>query len=362
MSSLRNRLGLRFARQAWPDPNTDQLIKATLLPVDEARACWRGWKAANDIDDCTWPQFKILARFSGRLPEVDPECPEIPRLHGMAKALWTQSQMRLNRSAAALDILVEQDIPIYLMKSAALEALDMTKLTRRVTSDIDLMVKRQDLRLVISTLCEQGWGSHEDAEAALQRCRYHPGINLQRGSEQDRNNSDVDVHHQPVHMPFLDDAVINRVWERAIPASFRGRAVVVPAPEELLVFTAMQGIRRFVPSHMSSGMWAFDLAEIVDGKTLDWARVLEVAAMCKGSWALLGCLSYLKQQLHIDIPDHIPGLLSDQAAGLDEAVMFYAQAPTYGLTKFINLPLRELVLINRQKAFAHTGHHASETW
>jgi hypothetical protein len=42
--------------------------------------------------------------------------------------------------------------------------------------------------------------------------------------------------------------------------------------------------------------------------------------------------------------------------------MFYAQAPTYGATKIINLPLRELVLLNRQKAFAVTGHHASENW
>lgn len=362
MKGPKNWCGLRFARQAWPDPNTDQLIKATLLPDDEARACWRDWKADNDIDDCTWPQFKILARFSGRLPEVDPECPEIPRLHGMAKALWTQSQMRLNRSAAALDVLIRKDIAIYLMKSAALEALDMTKLTRRVTSDIDLMVKRKDLRLVISTLCEHGWGSKKDIEAALQRCRYHAGINLQRGSEENRDNSDVDVHHQPVHMPFLDDDAIAEIWNLAVAAKFRGRDVVVPAPEELLVFTAMQGIRRFVPSHMSSGMWAFDLAEIVDGKSVDWPRVLDVAAMCKGSWALLGCLSYLKQELRIDIPEHVLSLLAGQATGLDEAVMFYAQVPTYGFAKFVNLPLREIVLLNRQRAFAKTGHHASENW
>ncbi|WP_108880279.1 nucleotidyltransferase family protein [Anderseniella sp. Alg231-50] len=360
--SLNYRLKNWFALQAWPDPNTDQLIKATLLPIDEARTYWRNWKAANDIDDCTWPQFKILARFSGRLPKVDPECPEIPRLHGMAKALWTKSQMQLNRSAAALDILTKRDVPVYLMKSAALEALEMTKLTRRVTSDIDLMVKRKDLRLVVSSLCEHGWGGAEDVETALQRCRYHAGINLQRGSEQNRDNSDVDVHHQPVHMPFLDDEVIAGIWERGIAANFRGRDVLVSAPAELLVFTAMQGIRRFVPSHMSSGMWAFDLAEIVDSDDLDWARVLEVAAMCKGSWALLSCLSYLKHELRIDVPDQVLSLLAGQATGLDEAVMFYAQAPTYGVTKIFNLPLRELVLLNRQKVFAETGYHASKDW
>ena len=349
-------------RQAWPDPNTDQLIKATLLPADEARTQWRNWKATNDIDDCTWPQFKILARFSGRLPEIDPDCPEIPRLHGMAKALWTQSQMRLNRSAVALDFLIARDIPVYLMKSAALEALQMTRLTRRVTSDIDLMVKRQDLRIAILILCRNGWGEKDGAEAALERCRYHPGINLQKGSEAIKDNSDVDVHHQPIHMPFLGDETIAEIWRRAIPAVFRKRKVLVSAPEELLVFTAMQGIRRFIPSHMSSGMWAFDLAEAVDSDGLDWARVMEVAGMCKGSWALLSCLSYLKSELRIGIPDYVLTGLAKQASGFDEAVMFYAQAPTYGVTKVLNLPLREVVLLNRQKVFATTGHEASRNW
>ena len=159
----------------------------------------------------------------------------------MAKSLWTQSQMQLNRSAAALDLLIARDIPIYLMKSAALEALQLTKLTRRVTSDIDLMVKRQDLRIVIATLCEHGWGEAEGADVALERCRYHPGINLHKGSDETRDKSDVDVHHQPVHMPFLDDDIMDRIWGRAIPATFRRREVLVPAPEELLVFTCDAG-------------------------------------------------------------------------------------------------------------------------
>ncbi|MEO9877135.1 MAG: nucleotidyltransferase family protein [Anderseniella sp.] len=351
-----------FARQAWPDPDTALLIKAVVAPDDEARDCWRKWKLTNDIDDCSWPQFKILSRFSGRLPRIDPECPEIPRLHGMAKALWTKSQLQLNRSARALDVLNDAGIEACLMKTAAMEALAPIKLTRRVTSDIDLMVRRNALRKALELLYEKGWAGPETAELALKRCRYHPGVNLTRGSETTKDNSDVDVHHQPVHLPFLPDGTIEDIWARARPATFRGRHVLVPAGEELFVFTAMQGARRFIPSHLSSGMWALDLAEMATQLSLDWAVVLDVAEKCRGSWALLGCMTFLNQELHVSLPAGVLTAVRQQATSFGDAANFYAQSPTHGPTRYFNLPLRELVLINRHKAFCRAGHRASENW
>ena len=351
-----------FARQAWPDPNTGLLIKAVLLPPDAARDCWRAWKAKNDINECSWPQYKLLARFSGRLPKIDPECPEIPRLHGMAKSLWTTSQLRLNRCALALDVLLEAGIECCLMKTAAMEAVAPVKLTRRVTSDIDLIVKRTDLRRTLDLMYEKGWTGPESSELALRRCRYHPGVNLTRGSEGTNDNSDVDIHHQPVHLPFLDDETVNAMWARTRPANFRGRTVLVPAPEDMIVFTAMQGIRRFIPSHLSSGMWALDLAEMVSQLTVDWGKVVELARQCRGVYSLLGCLTYLKNELQVDVPSQVLDDIRQSDTSLDDAAIFYAQTRTYGLMRVINLPARELVLINRHKAFCRNGYWAAKSW
>lgn len=362
MAGLQRTLKLRFARQAWPDPDTDLLVKAAILKPADAREYWRAWKASNDIDDCTWPQFKLLARLSGRLQVVDPECSEIPRLNGMAKALWTNSQMQLNRSAKALDILLDLDVPAYLMKSAALETLGLSTSTRRVTSDIDLIVRRSDLRKVLSALIDAGWGGEESIEQAVDRCRYHPGINLTKGSDATKDKSDVDVHHQPIHLPFLSDSTMTRIWDRAVEGKFRGRRVLVPTAEDLLVFTAMQGIRRFIPSHLSSGLWPLDMVEIIQATSLDWTKALEIADECGGTWALLCCLDYIVNELKADVPATILNSLLNREFEWRSAMNFYAQAPTYGGLKLLHLPIRELVLMNRHKAFCTQGWHASRSW
>ncbi|MGI9514583.1 MAG: nucleotidyltransferase family protein [Anderseniella sp.] len=362
MAKFQTKLKLRFAQQGWPDPDTDLLVRASTLPPREARQCWRKWKSANDIDDCNWPQFKLLTRFSGRLPMVDPECPEIPRLNGMAKALWTNSQLQLNRSAKALDVLLALGIPVYLMKSAALEALRLGTTTRRVTSDIDLVVHRNDLRRSLAALMEAGWGAGETIDQAVDRCRYHPGINLTKGSQEAKDRSDVDVHHQPVHLPFLPDSTMAGIWERAVNARFRGRDVVAPAPEELLVFAAMQGVRRFIPSHLSSGLWPLDVVEIIQAPSLNWNRALSTAVECGGTWALLCCLDYVRQKLNANVPSIIISDLAAESGDWRQTMNFYAQAPTYGAFKLFHLPIRELALINRHKAFCKRGWLASRNW
>jgi hypothetical protein len=358
------RLKRAFARQGWPDPGTDLLVKATLLPRDQAQQAWRTWLSRNDIDDCTWPQMKILARLSARLPDIDPGCREIPRLNGLAKALWTQSQLRLNKATAALDTLGDQGIPVCLMKTAAIEAIGLEKATRRVTSDLDVIVRRRDLRQTFELLFDAGWTSRDalGPTAALERLRYHPGINLERGTEPGGAVVEIDVHHQPVHMPFLEDKSLEFLWSSARPAMFRGRHVLVPPLEEHLVFTAMQGIRRAIPSHLSSGMWAFDLAEAISQPHLDRDRLLEVAEVYSGAWPLYSCLEYLRAEIGLPIDDRMIKRLTQNAKGWEDALSLYAQAPTWGRLWPIQIPARELTLMHLYRRFCAKGWESSKHW
>ncbi len=351
-----------FAKQAWPDRSTDLLIKAAVLPEKRARTCWRTWKAQNDIDDCSWPQFKLLARLSGRLSHIDPSCPERPRLHGLAKSLWTQSQMRLVRGTKAIDLLIENDISIFLIKTAALEALNLTNATRRVTSDIDLMVRRNQLREALQVLHAHGWVNPHNDIPALEVCRYHAGVNLTRGSTETNDNSDVDVHHQPVHMPFLSDELMDAFWSSGQCVSFCGRPALAPEPHALMVITAMQGIRRFIPGHLTGGMWALDLVDFIQAYEIDWHRIVELARRYNGVWATLCCLSYLNEELNVVVPQPVLNELTEVASFDQSAMMFYAQSPTSGYTSIINKFLRQQALQRMYEMFAKDSYALSQSW
>lgn len=340
-----------FARQAWPDPDTDLLIKSILLPPAQARLHWHRWLSRNDIDDCSWPQFKLLVRLSGRLRDIDPDCSEIPRLNGMAKALWTRSQLQLNAAARSLDQLIAADIDVYLMKTAAFEAVLPALLTRRVTSDLDFMVPRRQLLKAMQVLYSHGWQGPTTVEQALDRCRRNPGVNLTLTSMAGQPDADADIHHQPVHLPYLPDAHLDQLWDSAVSVRFRGRAVLAPRLEQLTLFSAMQGTRRFIPSHLSSGMWPLDLAELFRTGQLSHPYLLQLADEYQGHWALLSCLSYLEDELELKIPEGLVERLVAKCSRWSGAAYLYAQAPSYGGLKYLNIPLRELVLLGCQRAF-----------
>lgn len=335
-----------FTKQSWPERDSDLLVRTALLPIEEAKQCWRLWKGRNDIDHCTWPQYKVLARLSGRISKIDPDCPEVPRLNGMAKAQWTKSQLDLSKAARAIDVLSDAGIDVMLLKSAALEALQLTNLTRRITSDIDLMVPESDFRQALELLWTKGWRNGCGFEGAHRRKMRNAGVNLVH-----QDGSDVDLHHQPVHMPFLGHDRCAELWRKKQSASFRGRRVFVPGANDLLVVTAMQGARRHIPGHKSGIMWVFDVVDLLERNDFEWAGVLNRAQRLNGSFALLSCLQYLRCELRIRIPDDVIEKLAIQCNQIGEAVEYFAQSPSSGHARLGLLPIRELVLIGCQQLF-----------
>ena len=335
-----------FVRQSWPEIDADLLIQTGFLPDEDAKRCWRTWKQRNDIDVCTWPQYKVLARLSGRISQIDPECCEVPRLNGMAKAQWTKSQIEINKAARAIDVLSDAGIKVMLLKTAALEAMQLTQRTRRITSDIDLMVPMKDFRGAFELLWANGWRNGDQLERAIQRRWRNAGVNLMH-----EDGSDVDLHLQPVHLPFLGQERSLELWSEAQEATFRGRSVLVPATSDLIVVTAMQGVRRHIPDHTSAAMWAFDIAEMLDRMEVDWDEILQRASRLNGSFALLSCLEYLHTKLHLSQPAGVIEQLAKQCRQTGEAVSYFAQSPSSGNSRPFLLALREVVLVACQQRY-----------
>lgn len=347
MSGIRQPLK-KFLRQSWPETDADLLIRTAFLPAEEAKRCWRAWKERNDIDLCSWPQYKVLARLSGLISEIDPACPEVPRLNGMAKAQWTKSQLDINRAARSLDVLGEAGIDVMLLKTAALEAMQLTRHTRRITSDIDLMVPMADFRRALELLWAHDWRNGDHMEKVFKRRLRHAGVNLVHA-----DGGDVDLHLQPVHLPFLGQERCKSLWQSASPADFRGRAIMVPGTADLIVITAMQGVRRHIPGHKSGAMWAFDIVEILDRMQVNWDEILATAMKLEGSFALLSCLEYVRSRLGVAVPADVIQQLVVQCSTVGEAVSYFAQSPSSGRARPLLLPLREAVLIGCQERYFH---------
>jgi hypothetical protein len=272
------------------DRDVELLLQTALRPLTEAARSWALWKQRNNLDDVGWEQHRTLALIAPRLPEIAPDCEYLPRVKGLAKASWTQSQLQLQASTEAVDILNRAGVPVLFIKGGAFLAAGYRYAAPRISADLDILVPRSRFGEAVRVLYAAGWRSAHSVEYATNHWRFQPGLNLLRG-----RHGDIDVHHQPVRTPRLTDAVLDAIWRRARPAVFRGQSILLPSVADMIVFTAAHAIPD--DAEVSTAAWALDLQVLLSQPDFDPAATARVAvelgaaANCVAAMRLLGSLA-----------------------------------------------------------------------
>ncbi|MCC6736307.1 MAG: nucleotidyltransferase family protein [Bauldia sp.] len=275
-------------RSALPavDRDVELLLQTAMRPLTEAARSWALWKQRNNLDDVGWEQHRTLALIAPRLPEIAPDCEYLPRVKGLAKASWTQSQVQLQASTEAVEILTAAGMPVLFIKGGAFLAAGYRYAAPRISADLDILVPRHRFGEAIRVLYAAGWRSAHSVEYASNHWRFQPGLNLLRG-----RHGDIDVHHQPVRTPRLTDAAVEAIWQRARPAVFRGQSILVPSVADMIVFTAAHAIPD--DAEVATAAWAFDLQLLLGQPEFDPAATagiaveLGAAANCVAAMRLL---------------------------------------------------------------------------
>lgn len=282
-----DKLKRSLIRRVWPEGDLNLLLGAAFLPDAQALRCWQEWKRKRDIEDVSWEEHKLLARIAGRLVRIDPGCPCRPRLEGLSKAHWTQSQLMLRSSADALDSLIGCGIPLMLLKGGALHAAGLTK-GPRIAGDLDILVRRADFPRAMEVLYAAGWTTKYSVEFMRISWRFSHGANLRR-----RPHGDIDVHHQPVHGAMVADEALEAMWSRAGRADFHGRPVLIPSLEDMIVFAADHAVHAHANKEPAAA-WVFDLALLADQPGVNAKKVAEIARAFESAPDVLATVSYLE--------------------------------------------------------------------
>lgn len=295
-------------RRIWPRGDLNLLLGAAFLPDAEALNCWQTWKRQRDIEDVSWEEHKLLARIAGRLARIDPDCPYRPRLEGLSKAHWTRSQLMLRSSADALDRLIGNGIPVMLLKGGALHAAALTQ-GPRITSDLDILVRRSDFPRAMELLYAAGWTTKYSVEFMRISWRFSHGANLRR-----RPHGDIDVHHQPVHGDMVANEVLDAMWARARPAEFHGRKVMIPSQEDMIVFAAEHAVHAYADKEPAAS-WVFDLALLAGHRDVEPQRVAAIARAFGSGPDVVATLAYLENLVGNPRAGEISAAVSSGATG-----------------------------------------------
>lgn len=294
--------------RSWPDKSIDLLLKACILPIDLARSAWRQWIDAQNFDDVSWHEIRLLSALSTRIAELDPHSPFRPRIEGLARSHWTKTQLALRESAQAVDLLRRVGVQHLLIKGAAQYAEGLASKTRRILADIDILVPPEQAALAIDLLVTEGWSGANGESAAYLRsvADIRISINLLKG-----RYGEVDIHRTAFHYRRIDRAADDLLWKTAVNAILNGRPVIVPGPAASILIT----LAHATFSH--GGDWALDVAKRLDHCAVDWDLLTELTIRWRLNLPVQAGLLYLRDQLKLAIPsaaiDRITRARSDWA-------------------------------------------------
>ena len=289
MFGMRDKVARHLLHKSWPKGRDLELLTAILSPDDQqALASWRLWSSQVDIEIIDWQDHRMLAAFVGRLRKLDPQYPQLARLEGLAKSHWTTSQLIRRHTLRAVDILIENGIPLMLFKGIAYEIAGYSHIPGRFSGDLDVMVPRKMLKRALNWLYDRGWFVEgRSAMQVLTRLSKKLGVNLSHPE-----GGDFDLHHQPIHAGYTSNAALDLLWQNATRSKFLGRDILIPCLSDLLAISASHGMRFPPGSKKRAHLWAIDFANGIEKLDGNFAALAKSAENLKVEASVCAALSF----------------------------------------------------------------------
>ena len=276
----------------WPDEDQLLLLHAVLDEPDVARAAWRRWSARHggiaELPDAT---RRLLPQLARRLGELGAEGPLAEQVRERLPHAWTRNRMLLRTVSPALRALSEADLEPIPIKGAAIAASVTNGFAIRPMFDLDLLVRPEHAARAGELLVAAGF---EDVSprglAGTTRVAAGAGFRAADGSE-------IDLHWRPVPQPGGEGGV----WGRARRGELGGAAVLLPAPEDMLVHACAHGL-----SAGSTGpRWVADavLAHAAADGAFAWEQLAGAAAEHGVGLVVEEALRFLRAEGFLEVPD-----------------------------------------------------------
>lgn len=152
--------------------------------------------------------------------------PDLERMRGVGRHIWTQNTINHRTVLAALDALAAADIRPMLLKGAALFARSPEYMSKRASSDGDILVRPEELQRAAQALRRGGFAllNHhwDDLDVPLIDSDT-AGVPMQFGSHQ----GGLDLHWRPL-WNIRDEGLISAIFGRADEHEMNGRPVYLP--------------------------------------------------------------------------------------------------------------------------------------
>ena len=323
----------RTSPEGRPFPTEAQLdlLKAAVLPAEQAAPAWRRWKSRGiplvEVDDASGRLFSQLwlNRSAAAIGDED-----LPLIKGVYRQALASNAVTLNSAFQTTQPLTDAGIPVVFIKGAAMIAASGGRLGLRRIVDVDVIVPEADAEWAATALMAAGYREKRIAEPPPFGLRHAWTCMAPNGSE-------LDLHWW-AYKTAGDDRC---VFETARPATLLARTVLIPSTTEMLAMTVAGA---FLGAHPDSPLrWIADAMVLlaVEEDHIEWDVLLQRAWRPGLTLGLLAGLEFLAREFDAPIPPYVLADLRRRPVTLRERGAHWAAChdPRVGLMMLHHLEM-----------------------
>jgi hypothetical protein len=243
-----------LARSAFPTPEETLALQASLLDGDRAVEAWRRLSLSGRPLDggIAWLTPLLLANLSRLVPEdpfvrANPHHLALCGLKSRATTLCAETTLRLFEAAS---------IPTLVLKGLALGASVYADAGLRLFSDLDLLVRREDVFRAVEVLKRHGFGALPGEPASPSDLRAAHAHTFRPPK---RHDPPLDLHWHVLASARGDDDDLP-FWSRATPVRVGAASTLMLGPEDQLMHVLAHGVRWTRTPHVR---WVADAALVL---------------------------------------------------------------------------------------------------
>ena len=196
----------------------------------------------------------------------------------------------------ALCMFADAKIDVIILKGGALAETIYQDIGLRPFSDVDILVREEDLKRAKDVMAEIGYvlDEHISPEEHNEEfgCDLHYVIN---------KGHVLEIHWHIARMTGNDRytrILIDELWKRALPARIADVDALVLSPEDLLLHLCIH-----LPRHRYNRLiWFCDISEVVRQEGIDWDRLVETSGRYRTMAYMYYGLHFTDNLLGCDVP------------------------------------------------------------
>ncbi|MFC2100043.1 nucleotidyltransferase family protein [Candidatus Bipolaricaulota bacterium] len=234
---------------------------------------------------------------------------ELQALRSAYLVAWGKHAIRARRLEEAAARLASERIQTIALKGLALALQYYPDPATRVTGDIDVLIRREDVDRALQILAEQGWLPDPGRGSRLaQAMQVAHGLHL-LGPDGDS----LDLHWR-IFLGAVEEEAYAGFWDRAvvIPHAASG-ALRALGPADQVLHACVHGLKW---SAMPSCRWVADVVMIVGaaGPALDWSQLVQSAREHRVDFRVGHALSYAADRFGVVVPEEVRRALFGRGA------------------------------------------------